>query len=559
MQWMRWPASLTEILMTETQQEQVFAGIPASGDIAVGHLVVLAPHELGDREAGSPAEEHRTLEAALKTAIETLSGLAAVQDELAGEILEFQIALLEDEDMLEPVFRHIEQGMPSHIAWSQVLDGEIDEYRAGDNEYMSARADDLIDLRDRVLRAIMRSERISNDDAANAILVAENLTPSLFLEQDWQNMAGAAIVSGSPTSHVAILARARDVNLIVGLKADLSRLHAGTEAVLDARDGKLVCHPSPDTLVDARHEIDRFVEQRSAAAELLHQPAATADGESVRVLINVDDPSLLDDISPDICDGVGLTRTEFLFEGGAAPDEDTQLAVYARIIAWAKGKPVTIRTLDAGGDKPIPGVTIDGESNPFLGVRGIRLSLLKPEVLKVQLRALLRAATSGPLKIMVPMVTVPQEMTDVRSIVDEARSELIAEGLGCGAPEIGMMVEVPAAALTAADFAADFYSIGSNDLVQYTMAVSRDNSTLADLADSQNPAVLELISRTVQAGQAKDADVSICGDMASSPDNIGPLLGTGIRTVSVAPAAVGLVKLAIGQCRVTEEADEQAG
>ncbi len=545
--------------MIETPQEQVFAGIPASGDIAVGHLVVLSSHEYGERDSGSPTEERHTLEAAIRTAAESLSGLASAHDELAGEILEFQIALLEDEDMLDPVFRHIENGTPSHIAWSQVLDNEIAEYRSGDNEYMAARADDLLDLKDRVLRAIMQTERDSEHDTQNAILVAADLTPSLFLEQDWQNLAGAAIVGGSPTSHVAILARARDVNLIVGLKADLARLHAGTEAVLDARSGKLVCHPSSDTLLDARDEIDRAVEQRTAAAEILHRPAATADGESVRVLINVDDPSLLDDLSPDICDGVGLTRTEFLFEGGAAPDEDTQLTVYTRIIKWADGRPVTIRTLDAGGDKPIPGITIDGEANPFLGVRGIRLSLMKPQVLKIQLRALLRAASTGPLKVMVPMVTIPKEMTDVRSLLEEAASELKAEGRSYGIPEIGMMVEVPAAALTASDFAADFFSIGSNDLVQYTTAVSRDNSTLSELADAQNPAVLELIARTVQAGRVVGADVSICGDMASSPDNIGPLLRTGIRTLSVAPAAVGRVKLAISHCTLSEEADEQAG
>ncbi len=557
MLWTRWRISLTEILMTETQPEQIFAGIPASGDIGVGHLVVLSSDELGERESGSPSDERHTLETAIKTAAESLAGLADAHDELAGEILEFQIALLEDDDLLEPVFRHIDKGMPSHIAWTQVLDGEIAEYRSGDNEYMAARADDLVDLRDRVLRAIMRSEQTREHDAENAILVAADLTPSRFLEHDWQNMAGAAILGGSPTSHVAILARARDVNLIVGLKADLAHLHAGAEAVLDARTGKLVCHPSSDTLVEVRQEIDRAIEQRTAAAEILHRPAATADGEGVSVMINVDDPSLLDGISPDICDGVGLTRTEFLFEGGAAPDEDTQLAIYARIIEWAGGRPVTIRTLDAGGDKPIPGVTIDGESNPFLGVRGIRLSLLKPEILKIQLRALLRAAHSGPLKIMVPMVTVPNEMIDVRALVDEAAAELKAEGKDCGKPEVGMMVEVPAAALMASDFAADFYSVGSNDLVQYTMAVSRDNSALAELADSQNPAVLELIARTVDAGQAKGAEVSICGDMASSPDNIGPLLRTGIRTVSVAPAAVGRVKLAISQCSVIEGTDEQ--
>jgi phosphotransferase system enzyme I (PtsI) len=203
-------------------------------------------------------------------------------------------------------------------------------------------------------------------------------------------------------------------------------------------------------------------------------PGRTADGRRVAVLINVDDPGLLDGLSPAICDGIGLVRSEFLFDGGLA-DEARQLAAYARVLDWAAGRPVTIRTLDAGGDKPVPGLTMADEANPFLGLRGLRLSLAHPQAFRVQLRALARAAAAGPLKIMVPMVTVPEELEAARAHLDAAVAELAAEGLAHVRPPLGIMVETPAAALTAAGFVADFYSIGSNDLVQYVMAAARDN------------------------------------------------------------------------------------
>jgi phosphotransferase system enzyme I (PtsI) len=264
------------------------------------------------------------------------------------------------------------------------------------------------------------------------------------------------------------------------------------------------------------------------------------------VLANIDDPGQLDRLAPETCDGIGLTRTEFLFEHGA-PDEDAQLQIYRRILAWAAGRPVTIRTLDAGGDKPLPGITIDGERDPFLGVRGLRLSLLRPEVFRVQLRALARAAADGPLKIMVPMVTCPGELAEAREHLEAVLAELAAKGVANGRPALGMMVETPAAALTADAFAADFYSIGSNDLTQYVTAAARDNPRVAGLARADNPAVLELIARTAAAGRARGVEVSLCGDMASRPELLRPLLATGLRTLSVAPAQIGRVKQALAE------------
>ncbi|HYZ34065.1 MAG TPA: putative PEP-binding protein, partial [Crenalkalicoccus sp.] len=254
-----------------------------------------------------------------------------------------------------------------------------------------------------------------------------------------------------------------------------------------------------------------------------------------------------------ICDGVGLVRTEFLFRAGAAlPEEETQLAAYRRILRWAAGRPVALRTLDAGGDKPIPGLTPEGESNPFLGLRGLRLSLAHPATFRVQLRALARAAAEGPARIMLPMVTRPEELAVAAALLEEEVAALAAAGVAAARPPLGIMVEVPAAALGAARFAVDFYSIGSNDLVQYVMAAGRDIGAVAALQDPADPAVLELIARVAAAGAARGVEVSLCGDAAAEPALVPALLDAGLRAFSVAPRAVGAVKAAIATHRLAQ-------
>jgi phosphotransferase system enzyme I (PtsI) len=239
-------------------------------------------------------------------------------------------------------------------------------------------------------------------------------------------------------------------------------------------------------------------------------------------------------------------RTEFLFEGSQGlPDEDTQYTIYRHILDWAQGRPVTIRTLDAGGDKPIKGLTIEGEGNPFLGLRGVRLSLARPEVFRVQLRALCRAAVHGALKVMLPMIAVPSELDRAAAMLDEEFAGLKAKGIACARPALGIMVEVPAAALRAGDFAAAFYSIGSNDLTQYTMAAARDIGAVADLNDTGNPAVLTLIAGTVEVGHKRSVEVSLCGDAAADTRLTAALLATGLTTLSVSPIAVARLKAAI--------------
>jgi phosphotransferase system enzyme I (PtsI) len=533
--------------MTEPDEERVFHGIGVSGAVVIGPLCRIEGAAQVRRHFTSVDEETRVLREALGTAGEQLEALIKAQDQLAGDILEFQLALLDDDEMLAPVHEAIASGTPCDAAWSDTLDAEINAYKTAGEDTLAARADDLADLRDRVLRVISGAALSENSIPDGAVVVTEDLTPSRFLDLPWDRIGGAATLGGSPVSHVSILARARGINFVVGVDADLATLSDGHSAILDADAGTLSVSPRAQTLDAARARMTAQGEERAQMAALLHNQARTAQGEAVDVLVNIDEPDRLDAIVTEHCDGVGLTRTEFLFTGDRLPDEDRQYEFYKRLIGWAGGRPVTIRTLDAGGDKPISGLTCASEANPFLGVRGIRLSLAQPEIFRVQLRALARAAALGPLNVMLPMVTVPDEVTRSRDMLAEEVAALERSGVPCAMPRVGMMVEVPAAALRAADFDADFYSIGSNDLIQYATACARDSGPLARLADPMNPAVIELIARTVDAARTRGASVSLCGDMASTPQLIAPLLDTGLRALSCAPAQIGPVKLAISR------------
>jgi phosphotransferase system enzyme I (PtsI) len=341
-----------------------------------------------------------------------------------------------------------------------------------------------------------------------------------------------------------MLARSRGVPAIVGLKADLVELRG--DALVDAHRGELIIEPSSATRTQFERDARSAAAERKAIEAAARQPAITRDGTSIRVLLNIADPAELDGRDPSTCDGIGLVRTELLFhDRRGLPDEERQYRVYRRIAEWAQGRPVTIRTLDAGGDKPIPGLTISGESNPFLGIRGLRLSFARPAVFRTQLRAIARAALHGNVKIMLPMVTLPREIDAARAMLDEELAALQAGGVACRRPSLGMMVEVPAAAIAADLFDTEFFSIGSNDLTQYVAAAGRDVDALADLADPMQPAMLRLLRQVVEIARTRDIEISLCGDAGGDPVAIPLLLGIGLRSLSMAPALVGRAKLAI--------------
>jgi phosphoenolpyruvate-protein phosphotransferase (PTS system enzyme I) len=530
----------------EAVTEVHLTGRPASPGLAIGPVTLLTAAVANRSAVGDPTQEASALQAAIKAAAADISGLIATVQREAVDILEFQVAMLEDDALAEGAYDAISAGIAADHAWRSALDAEISGYRDATDEYFRARAADLADIRDRVLSHLSGTDtaRISGD----SIVAGDDISPTIFLAADWTRGGAIALAGGSPSSHVAMLARARGAPMVVGLGPLSWNGRLPSLALVDGDAGTVIFDPEPETRRLFEHRMAAANAARAAADAGRAGPADTADGRRIAVLLNVAAPEDLTELDPAICDGIGLVRTEFLFEAShGLPDEDTQFAAYRRILEWAEGRPVTIRTLDAGGDKPIAGLTVDGERNPFLGLRGIRLSLARPEVFRVQLRALLRAAVYGALKVMLPMIAVPSEFDRAAALLDEEFAALKAKGIACGRPPLGIMVEVPAAALRAADFAAAFYSIGSNDLTQYTMAAARDVGAVADLNDTGNPAVLALIAQTVEAGRRRGVEVSLCGDAAADTRLTTALLATGLTTLSASPIAVARLKAAIAK------------
>jgi phosphotransferase system enzyme I (PtsI) len=517
-------------------------GRPAAPGIAAGPLVFLDDIVARRQPTGDKVRERRDLDAAIVAAVAAIRALARSVDGDAAAILEFQIAMLEDEALAAPAHERVAAGVDAATAWWDTIAEQIKDYLAGD-DYFRARAADLRDLRDEVQRHLSGAADICLPEGA--VLAGEDVTPSRFLSVDWTLGGGIALFAGSPSSHVAMLARSRGVPMIVGVgELDL----AGHEtAIVDGDTGRIVLSPGSGDWSAFETTRASLVARAGANASAMKGPATTRDGVAVRVMINVAEPEELERLDPAICDGIGLVRTEFLFgRRGGLPDEETQYRAYRRIVEWAGPKPIVLRTLDAGGDKPVAGLTVTGESNPFLGTRGIRLSLARPEIFRVQLRAMARAAVHGNVKVMLPMVTMPDEIDRAAALLDAAVAELQAEGVPCLPPPLGIMVEVPAVAIAPAFFArAAFFSIGSNDLTQYVTAAARDIAAVSALNDPAHPAVISLIGQVVMAGMKLGRDVSLCGDMAGDPKHLPMLIAVGLRSVSVAPPLVGQVKHAI--------------
>ena len=513
----------------------------ASPGLASGVVAQLVTQSTRQYKQGDRVSETRALSAAIAQAISEVQDLSAGTEGEAADMLTFQQAMLEDETLSEPAFAAIGQGMAADRAWQQAMENEIAGYESSHDEYFRARASDLIDIRERVLDALTGASLPSV--MPGSIILADDMTPSRFLSAEWQ---GGAILlrKGSATSHLAMLARSRGVPMIVGLSADDI---IGRSVLIDASGGLVIVDPSPDEQTSFLSDRAADVARASEAELFARHPAITACGVAITTLINVSHPDELSDFDPAICDGIGLVRTELLFAGKALPSEDQQYEAYAHIMRWAAGRPVTFRTLDAGGDKPIAGLTPNDESNPFLGVRGVRLTLRRHDVFMPQLRALARAASLGQLEIMIPMVTIPAELEASRALLLQACVELANENVAHRLPALGIMVEVPAVALTLETFDAAFLCIGSNDLTQYVMAAGRDISGVAQLADQGHPALLRLISLICEHGKNTGQKISLCGDAAGDERLIPLMLQTGIRTVSMAPRLIGRVKRAIAQ------------
>lgn len=513
-----------------------FTGIIAARGFAEGPVAELGGAVARYVPSGDASREATTLRAALAMASAQLSGLMALASADAADMLEFQLAMLEDESLSQPAFDAIVAATDASTAWGNALEVQIAIYDAAKDDYFRARAADLRDIHDRVSRAL--SGAVDTRPPAGAILTGDDITPSQFLAADWSKGGAIVLRRGSAASHVAMLARARGVPMLIGV-ADL-RAGSTIVGLVDAATAGSI-ELDPDSAARADFNARRATNDKAMheAIATLATPAISADGSAIAVSVNIAEPTDVDSVDITHCDGVGLMRTEFLYSS-CLPSEETQYRAYARVLDWAGGKPVTIRTVDAGGDKPVAGFTVE-EANPFLGLRGIRLALAKPDIFRVQIRALLRAQALGDLKIMFPMVTVIGEFAAAAALfADEAGR------LGVPVPPLGIMIEVPATAISPELFAGvAFFSIGSNDLTQYVMAAARDNAAVAALNDPTHPSVLRLIESAVRGAAALDIPISLCGDAGGDPNSIDALLNTGLRSLSVAPAQLALAKRAV--------------
>ena len=525
--------------------ERRWFGRPASPGLVSGRIVVLASTDAPRRmPSGDKAIEAAAVREAVAGALADTQALRAHAEGEAADMIAFQAAMLEDTELIRPALAAIASGTPADIAWEIAMDAEIAGYAAAEDPYFRARTADLADIRDRVLTKL-RPLATGEPVPGGAVIAATDLPLSRFLSIDWNRGGAILLTEGSPSSHVAILARARGVPMIVGLDAMPPGLD-GRIALVDADSGEVVIDPLEASLAMFVAKVRDASKAGATTALHLAAPARTADGTRIAMHLNIGGPDELARLDPAICDGIGLYRTEFLFHGGVSPPgEDLQYAAYRAVVAWAQGRPVTIRTLDAGGDKPIPGLTAERESNPFLGLRGIRLSLRHPQLFRVQLRALLRAARHGTVRIMLPMITVPEELEAARALLEAEIAAFERAGAPVPQPALGIMVEVPAAAIAIDRFNAAFFSIGSNDLTQYVTAAGRDMATVAELADPRNPAVLRLIESVVRHGQAVGRDVSLCGDAGGDPAVVPALLVTGLRSLSVSPGLLAGAKRAV--------------
>jgi phosphotransferase system enzyme I (PtsI) len=533
-----------------------FAGMPASPGIVDGQVHLLrwevpdVRHRIISDE--SIPEEIKRFHQALVKARERLQHVRARAEKHAGPeeaaIFDVQVSILEDGELLRQVEELIHQNLGAEKAFDLVLFEWRQQFAAHARPLLRERVGDLIDVHIRVLSILLGlpdHDPVDLPKGSNKILVTHDLTPSLTVQLDREAIIGIATDAGTRTSHVAILARSLGLPAVVGLRDATERLDGSEYAILDGTSGLLLINPTPTQVSTYR---ERRAREAAEAVELQAMATAdsvTLDGHWVTLRANVDLPEEAEFAAHSGAEGVGLMRTEFLVVGRATmPDEEEQYRAYRHVVEAFGGRPVVIRTFDVGGDKlPVGGYPTD--PNPFLGWRAIRMCLDEPELFKTQLRALLRAAMHGDVRIMFPLIITLDEVREARGLLDEAAAELDARGVEYRHElPLGVMVETPAAALSIHTLVDDvsFFSIGTNDLVQYTLAVDRGSANLASRFTPLHPAVLTLIKRIVDVGVAHHLEVAVCGEMASQPLMAFALIGLGVRSLSVAGRAVPLVK-----------------
>jgi phosphoenolpyruvate-protein phosphotransferase len=414
------------------------------------------------------------------------------------------------------------------------------------DEYLAARADDVRDVTGQISARLMGRDASGFEALSEpSVLLAQSLAPSDTARIP-KGMALAFVTAeGSRTSHVSIMARSMGIPAVVGVGPDLEAALDAKMVAVDGTEGSVITDPNGDTMAEFERASEKFAEQREALDEYRHVEARTSDGRRIEVAANLGSASEAEDALEWGAEGVGLFRTEFLFmERDELPSEDEQYEAYGAVARAFAEKPVIIRTLDVGGDKDLPGVDQAHEDNPFLGWRGIRMSLDTPDLFKPQLRAILRAAAHGNLKVMFPMVADVEELKAAKELLQASRAELQEEGVEIGTVQTGVMIETPAAAVCAAELAAEsaFFSVGTNDLIQYTLAADRGNDRLRRLQRPDHPAVLALIRQACEAAEGAGIPVGVCGEAAGEPNMIPKLVGLGVTELSMGAPSIPRAK-----------------
>jgi phosphoenolpyruvate-protein phosphotransferase len=539
------------------QPDRTLKGVVASRGLGVGLAFQFARAAIDVVEAGAGVTRERAeFDRARETVRADLERTVTSGNDAAREIAEAHLGLVDDPDLVEGARRLIESGKSAGYAWRAVLRDGIEALRALNDPRMAERADDLLDLESRVLSALSGLMSAGPELPAESILFASELLPSQLVALDGSKLAGICLAAGGATSHVSIIAAAMDIPTLVATGPAALHVATGTPVVLDAEGGWLYIDPPRMHIELARSRLAERRARRAAEQQAAQRECRTADGMRIEVFANVGSEAEAHAAVRNGAEGSGLLRTEFLFlDRVAPPDEAEQLEKYQQIASALGGRPLTIRTLDIGGDKPIPYLPLPHEDNPALGLRGVRTSLWRPDLLRIQLRAILRVRPAGICRILLPMVTDPGEIRAVRLMLDELGGEESRDPTSHREPiALGAMIETPASAVMADRIAreADFLSVGTNDLTQYTLAMDRGHPELAARLDALHPAVLRLIAKTVEAAKVHGRTVAVCGGLASDPVAVPVLIGLGVHELSTVTAVIPQLKALIATLSVDD-------